>query len=263
MGITFAGSLPRDTFGFTYKGLHSGRDFDMWLTKSPIDFLVGSRDALEERPWGAGSYDFGAALESRAIEMELVIRATSEANLREKRRAIAAWLSPAKGLGELWWDTEPSKYYDARRYGSESALSMVARQGEFTLNFIAPDPYAYSRTEQPITFSGMGTRTVINEGSVEASPVVEVKGTNTIGQLSLTFGGATFTFNGPLSAGETLMIDFDGMTAYKIVKGERVNVLAYTNDKFPLLQVGNNTVQVGSVGFTISEIVFHPKSRWE
>ncbi|UKM63126.1 tail protein [Weizmannia phage Youna2] len=262
--VIISGSLPADAYGFTYKGKHSGRDFDMWLTKSPIDFLVESIDALEDRPSAPGVLDFGANLGMREIELNLVIRATSEAELRQKRRAISSWLSPAKGLGELWWDTEPDKFYMARRYGSAQPLNMVTRQGEFTLTMVAPDPFAYSRTEQPLVITSPGTYTIQNIGNEEAMPTIEITGTNTSGTVSITMGGQTIQFSGALSAGDKAVIDIDDQTAYTTkANGNRINELDNTNDVFPSLQIGSNNVSVEVSGdFTINTITIYPNSRW-
>jgi len=262
--MIIAGSLPRDTYGFTYKGLHSGRDFDLWLTKSPIDFLVESLDALEDRPGTAGSYDFGGQLGVREIEFNLVLRANDESDLRAKRRAISSWLSPAKGLGELWWDTEPDKMYYARRFGSAQALNQNARQGEFSLSMVAPDPYAYSRTEGPLNITSAGDYNLDNLGNEEAAPVITIEGTNTSGKVDITFGGKTFTYDGPLSTGDRVTVYTDDMTAYKVNSvGERSNVLNDTNNVFPVLPLGANNVNIAvTTDFTISNITIDPESRW-
>lgn len=265
MGVTIVGKLPKDTYGFNYKGKHSGRDFDLWLVASPIDFMVASRDALEERPWAAGQYDYGAVLSSRTIECNLVLRATSETDLRNKRRAIAAWLSPTKGLGELWFDTEPERYYYARRFGDDVNLNQIVRQGEFTVSFVAPDPYAYKRDEAPLFATTAGTYSIENVGTVESAPLIAFTGTNSGGKLSITYGGKTFEYTGPLSTTDEINIDVDDMTAVrKLSNGQTFNVLQYTNDVFPMCPIGTNSVVVtASGGMTLSAVVIYIRSRWE
>ena len=258
-----AGNIPAHTYGFNYNDKHSGRDFDMWLVNSPIDFLAESIDSLEARPFTHGVHDFSASFGSRPIQFQLVIRANSEKKLREKRREIAAWLSPIRGLKELWWDTEPDKYYMARRYGAAVDITQQIRQGFFTLSMVAPDPFAYERDERPIVING-GTHPVENKGTMEAEPSFCFTGTNTDGRIYISYASGTFGFNGELAEGESIHVDVRKLTVFKEDRqGRRTNVLNETNDEFPILPVGYHTITIETDDFQLTNLVFHPLSRWE
>lgn len=264
MSVRIWGSLPKDTYGINYRGKHSGKDFDMWLTKSPMDFLVESVDSIEDRPVADGMVDFGANLSARAFEFEFVIRAKNEAELRNKRRAIAAWLTPTKGLSTLWWDLEPDKYYTARRYSGAQNIEMEARQGKFTLEMIAPDPFAYDRNEEPVSFTSAGESSIENKGTEVSYPYVEITGTNTSGSIQITLADQLMEYKGSLNDTEKVVIDYDDMTVYKEASnGIRTNELNNTNNNFTTLPMGSSTVKVAVTGdASIGQITIKPRSRW-
>ncbi|WPD20174.1 distal tail protein Dit [Thermaerobacter composti] len=163
------GISPANAPGFTFDGVHSST-FDVYLLRSPFPLLPETADRHQEVPGRHGVWDYGFRFEGRKIELECFVIASSEADLRAKVRAIAAWLDPSKGERELVLDTESDKTYMARVSGSID-VDMVARHGRFTIPFFASDPFAYGPER---TLAINGETIVTAQGTAEAWPVITV-----------------------------------------------------------------------------------------
>ena len=126
--------------GVSFDGVHSST-YGIYLGKSPFLLLPELNNYFETIPGREGVLDYGSNYQQREIVLSCMVLAVSEQDLKEKSRAIAAWLDPAKGLKRLIFDTEPDKFYLARVTRGVQ-VEQIAKQGRFEVTFTAPDPYA-------------------------------------------------------------------------------------------------------------------------
>ncbi|HEY8414812.1 MAG TPA: distal tail protein Dit [Thermaerobacter sp.] len=127
--------------GFRYNGVRSE---DMGITtvrdvRRSILPPVTAR--LLEVPGRGGAYYQGRELGVRQIEVDITIQGASMADLRDKVRALAAWLQPGKEPLPLVFDDEPDKTWMAVLSG-DTNLEEIVTAGRGTLTFICPDPVA-------------------------------------------------------------------------------------------------------------------------
>lgn len=115
----------------------------------------------------------------RTIEVEILVRKqNSMADFMDKVREIAEFLDHSKGLGELVFDDETDKYYEAVVSG-DSGIEQIKTFGRGTITFVAPDPFA--RSFQPINvgFENGTTGEFVAEfelvGSAEVYPHIWVE----------------------------------------------------------------------------------------
>ena len=272
------GLLPKDTYGFTYDGLHSGRDFDMWLLKSPIPILSGARSADDNAIRSDETYSDFLGLEPISLQFELVLHAKNEADLRQKRHRIAAWLSPRQKAKRLISDLEPDKYYLAVRRGGQQDMNMLVSQGYFTLEMKVNDPFMYDVGETPgiIDNKNLST-TVTNVGLAETFPTIIIQGHN-LTQLTFNISQLNdydkqFVIDLPtnyaLQEGDTLTIDCRRSTAFfDRVDGRRQNALPFVSTVFPHF-LPETTYDVTLTGYDplsfnrYLSIQIYPNSRWE
>ena len=100
---------------------------------------------------------------------------------------------------------------------------------------------------------------------MESFPIIEIEGSNSIGEIIIETENTSVTFDGDLASGEVLTFDSKLITAY-VVQADGTKRSA-NNDldtmDFPLLNVGANHIDVSTTGnATVSEIRIYAKSMW-
>lgn len=250
--------------GFSFDGVHSST-YGVYLAKSPFLLLPELTNYFESIPGREGSLDYGSTFQQRAISLSCMVLATSEKDLRNKARKIAAWLDPTKGVRRLILDTEPDKFYQAR-VANRIDVEQVAAQGRFEIFFVAPDPYAYALDDEVFSYTGAGTYTFERDGTVVSYPQIEIRGTNTKGQgvIRVTLNGKGIGYTGSLSSSALLVIDSDSLTAYTESNGQRVSAINDIDSvDFPVTKPGENEVVIALTGVaTITEVKIYCRTRW-
>lgn len=118
--------------GFTFRGKHSYDDFGIVMRSKSRPVLPEKRKRQLDIPGRSGTYDFsGDDYENRVIVLECFIDCNAIPALRQHIRRVAAWLAES---GQLAFDDEPNKRYDARVYTAVS-LEQAMTAGLFTLVF--------------------------------------------------------------------------------------------------------------------------------
>lgn len=135
----------------------------------------------------AGSYDYGNTLGDREITLDIVIEASTPAELRSRVRELATWMYYEEPKELILLD-EPDKYYMAKVTG-DTDLSQMLSVGEGSISFICTDPYAYSVNETVVDFNPTDDTPVpvINNGNTSTFPKFEF----TFTQDSTEFGIAS------------------------------------------------------------------------
>ena len=127
--------------GFRYNGVHSSTMGVYSVTDVRRDILPPINSRLLTVPGRGGAYYQGHDLGVREIEVDIVLRGTSQENLRSIVRALAAWLRPDSEPKDLIFDDEPSLTWKAV-LSNETDLQEIAHNGFGTLTFVCPDPVA-------------------------------------------------------------------------------------------------------------------------
>lgn len=279
--MLFSGVLPDRSPGFTFAGQHSGSLY-VWLVKSKFLLMPPTRDRFDSIPGRHGEYDFGFDFDTRTIELECVIQAWSEAELRQRARQVARWLDPSQGPQRLIFDSEPDKYYLVR-YAGSADIEMVARQGKFTIPFRALDPFAYAVEKKEIQWPALygDTTTLVNEGSAECPLVITIEAPNETNPIypavgigstnygvagevaqtagvTLTVGGVSVTYSGTITVHDKVVIDSGNFTVTK--NGQ--NAIQYWLGDFPMLSPGSVEVAEIDTAGVGAKVTFSYRERW-
>ena len=223
-------------------------------------------------PGRHGVFDFGETVSERKILISCFIPpGSTDAQFLSKKDDIIEWLNPDNGLCQLILDKEPGRVYEARLTSGFSFDRAVRNSCTFDLEFFCPDPYGYAISDETFDFAETGTFTASRTlGNIESYPVYSLTGvipSGTDSYISITTNGSELQIIGRLAAGETLIIDFDLMTA-KVVdsNGETLrNGLPLLSElNFPVLNTGDNTIMIAAVGTntTFTELNIQARSRW-
>lgn len=209
---------------------------DVYVTgDSREDLMPEAEDIAETIPGRHGEISFGSKLKSRFLELHVVTDdGLTVAQKKQLKRDIANHLNPLNGVKALVFADEPDKTYMVK-YAGKISLDDMADCFEFTIPFKMCDPFIISTTEKTLTGSG----TIVNDGTVETSFIVEIIGDGT--SPSVTVDGENMHYDGTLAAGDVLTIDTGKMT----VTANGVNAMAKYNGVFPKLQVGDTVVTAG------------------
>ena len=154
------------------------------LGDSRKDLLPRTKERTEEIPGRHGEINFGSKLQPRIIELHLAVSSEISPEAREaKKREIAAYLDPTKGVQELKFADDPRKIYFVKYTGSIE-VNQYPDWFDFVVTFKCSDPYIYSDeyTEEALVESINTGVTIDSEGDYATSPVItlENEGENTI-----------------------------------------------------------------------------------
>lgn len=244
-------------------------------TQRPI--LSSTVDTIVTVPGMHGAYDFGATMGPKQFELECAFFSKNHIELQQRVSALAAFLLGPDGRPRtmrIVFSNDPSRFFFVR-YSGDLNIDRVSGLGTFTLPFVAYDPWAYAKesTARLLTwdtdytwdddfawsdgytfeFSGPGTAAINNIGTLNAEPIIQVRGS--FNSLSLTVGGVQFTYNVPMNG--ILDIDFKRKT---VRLGGTINALPNTNAKFGKLPPGKSNIVVGGSGLNITmDVVFNFK----
>ncbi|HEY8424871.1 MAG TPA: distal tail protein Dit, partial [Limnochordales bacterium] len=118
----------------------------------------------------AGAYYQGHEYGVRQIEVDIVLKEDTPAGLRERVRALAAWLKPGGEPKSLVFDDEPNLTWRAVLSG-DTDLEEIATIGRGTLTFLCPDPVALG-DEHVLSLGAGGEAVVTAGGTAPAWPVI-------------------------------------------------------------------------------------------
>lgn len=256
--------------GFTFNGVTS-KSMKIRARLTSWQASPSLRNFYETVPGKAGVADFGCDSAERTVRVECSVFPQKDfPALVAVLDGMAEWLDPTKGQGQLVLDDVPDRYFMARLSERVDCERLLRSAGQFTLSFLCPDPYAYALTDESFVLSAAGTHMAVRHtGNTDSYPVYAVKGSIPSGAgsyVSVTTNGVELRVTGPLSAGETLLVDSALVTA-KVVDASGntlrngLPLLAELN--FPVLSKGHNTVAVSTAGdAAFSELKIQARSRW-
>lgn len=256
--------------GFTFDGVTS-RSMKIRARLTSWQASPSLRNFYTTVPGKAGVADFGCDSAERTIQVSCSIFPQKDfAALVSVLDGMAEWLDPTMGLKQLILDDVPNRYFMARLSEQVDCERLLRSAGQFTLSFICPDPYAYALSDESFVLSEAGTHEVVRRvGNTESYPVYALRGvihSGTDSYVSIMTGGTELRIIGPLSEGETLIVDSSLVTAKVVDSGGNTlrNGLPLLSElNFPVLEKGCNAVAVSTAGSAVfTELKIQAKSRW-
>jgi predicted phage tail component-like protein len=255
--------------GFIYDGV-SSQSMKIKARLTSWQALPPLRNSFVSIPGKYGVADFGSDSSERTITVRCNI--SPRYNLSALVTVLddmAQWLDPNRGAKQVIFDDVPDRYFTARLSSAVDCERLILSAGAFDLSFICPDPHAYALNDETFTFTATGTHELRRQkGNTDSEPVYLLKGVIPSGSsnhITLVTNDSSLRILGPLSAGETLVIDTGRLTA-KVVdtQGETLrNGLPCLEElNFPVLAKGINALQVVRTGSTFTELEIKAQSRW-
>ncbi len=255
--------------GFIYDGV-SSQSMKIKARLTSWQASPSLRNSFVSIPGKYGVADFGSDSAERIIALHCNINPRySFSALVSVLDDLAEWLDPARGAKQVVFDDVPDRYFTARLSEAVDCERLILSAGAFELKFVCPDPHAYALADETYTITTTGNHEIRRQkGNTDSEPVYLLKGvipTGASSYISLTTNDSALRILGPLSDGETLVIDAGKLTA-KIVdaQGETLrNGLPYLEElNFPTLAKGINTIQISTVGANFTELKIKAQSRW-
>ncbi|MED3443969.1 distal tail protein Dit [Bacillus thuringiensis] len=168
------------------------------IRKDYIQMLVGRKRPswapvkrkLVRVPHRAGALFLNTETEERRIDVPLVIKAKKDmADLQKLKEDLADWLYTEQPA-ELIFDDELDRTYLALIDGSVD-LDEIVNRGKGVITFVCPMPYKLGK-QNTHTFtqnwSTEITTSFVNQGSVEAPPIIEIEAKKPSTFLDIWFG---------------------------------------------------------------------------
>ncbi|HDR8065845.1 phage tail protein [Bacillus thuringiensis] len=172
------------------------------IRKDYVQMLVGRKRPswapvkrnLVRVPHHAGALFLNTETEERRIDVPLVIKAKKDmADLQKVKEDLADWLYTEQPA-ELVFDDELDRTYLALIDGSVD-LDEIINRGKGVITFVCPMPYKLGK-QNTHTFSQKGdtevTTSFINQGNIEAPPIIEIEAQKPSTFLDVWFGESPY-----------------------------------------------------------------------
>ncbi|MFO7326484.1 MAG: phage tail family protein, partial [Pseudomonadota bacterium] len=184
-----------------YNGIHSSNKGIYRVTDIRRSILPPITSRLLTVPSRAGAYYQGHEYGVRQIEVDIVLKEDTPAGLRERVRALAAWLKPGGEPKDLVFDDEPNLTWRAVLSG-DTDLEEIATIGRGTLTFLCPDPVALG-DEHVLSLGAGGEAVVTAGGTAPAWPVIKATVQQAITYLAVATPDKYVLLGRPESVEET------------------------------------------------------------
>ena len=224
---------------------------------------------LDELPAGDGSLFYRARMTETEWVFNLELTGTDIDDVMAKADTISRALNPkVKGeqdftpnaMGDFKWKGVLSRPISWERdkviWFSDQGTCRL--QGQATI--ATPNPYGVS-AETPVVLAGPGNLVLVGGGNTTYYPVVEFRGVLTAGQ-SFVMGGMQVA--GPLTAAQTLVLDFGEMDFYikTTATGAKVRNVADRFTNFKRWEGSTNlNIPVSVTAGTFTQVVGRVPSR--
>lgn len=204
---------------------------------SRYELLPATRDHTEEIPGVDGEIDFGTDFKSRPMELQVATdEGYSPLQKSQLQRLFAKYLDPTKGAKTLIFSDDVEKTYIVK-YSGKIDLTNYASWFEFVLPFKMNKPFIIGSFEKVLVGSGE----LVNNGTKETELIIEINGPSS--NPSLTIGGETFSYNGTIPNGQSLVVD----TKLSTAKLNNTNALGDFEGELPFfIQPGSTNVTAGN-----------------
>lgn len=209
------------------------------LSDSRQDLFPSLKQKTAEIPGKHGEIIFDTKFGSRLMELRVASVDGLTASEKETlKRLFAKYLNPTEGSKTLTFSSDFEKMYLVK-YSGKIDLNQYADWMSFTIPFKVVNPYISGSFENIQTGSG----TLTNSGTLATPLVITISGPST--NPSIAIGSDTISYTGTISAGDTLTIDTENLTAEL---SDGTNVLHNLTSGVPdiKLQPGDTSVTADS-----------------
>lgn len=247
---------------FTYNGQELSAGVKVLDIKRPI--LAPQSLSTLHIEGKHGSFFYKKTSDSLTIEIDLMIKGSTVAELRNNIREFAEFIDADEPKPLVFHD-EQDKYINAVISG-DSSLENLFRLGSGTITMFAPDPFYYATEDDVFEYVSTGIKNFTRRGNAISYPVIEISGVSGAENgFTLITDTSSIAYTGELLQGERLVLDSELLTAYIIkTSGERVSAIPYLDKlDFPVLARGANSINVVPSGSTINSYKVTCNSRWK
>ncbi|WP_256816525.1 distal tail protein Dit [Cytobacillus sp. Bac17] len=246
------------SWGFSFNGTHSTSKGIRITNIQGRDTLPEIESRTAQAPSKNGVHYFGYRFMERRITVEINLFGTSLFDYRNKIRDLAVWLNPNNGPQELIFDDETDKKYYAVVTENTDFEGIFAKQVA-EIEFLCPDPFAYSITESSATNSN-DFATINNTGTAEAFPIITVDFSATATELKIEKNSNEFLrIVRNFVAGDEVVIDCQVGTITYNGTTNLITALDINSDFFSL-DPGDTTLTVTPAGVSTVSLVY--VRRW-
>jgi hypothetical protein len=239
---------------FSYNGLvlgdRSNPDRYRILQVSGLDD-ADLRDSRELLPTQDGETAFTAYYGGRTISLRGIIEAGNMAKVRDMQKAlrtafvslteIPLYIYSPGGLADVMF--EKVRKSAPIQMAEQQANLRAAREFQITLR--ASDPWMVTTSLTTSSFSATGSGTLTNLGNFNAVPVIEVTGTSSLVNPTITIGSYSVGFTHSFANGEMFIINVRNRTITNssgVFKYGKLSTA--TTWPWPLLLPGANAVSI-------------------
>ena len=218
--------------------IHSRSDLGLWIVERPV---IPTTERIVQRievDGREGALTIHKGWRDFDIPMTAAL---TGANVQSRYRSVQAKIHSAK---TMYRSDDPAVHYKVKAVEAGPLYMRLSTLGEFTITFSCA-PFKYQRNIASVTLTASGSLT--NPGTVYSLPKITVYGTGT---RTLSINGKAVILN---LLSSHLILDSDIKECYF---GNTAQNYLMTGD-FPVLEVGNNTITLGT-GITRIEI----EPRW-
>lgn len=200
---------------FTFGGFDSG-SLELIATLRGLPSLGGLQLETLEAP-GTDGLAFGGTTRTAArFVFDVIVQGVSVADAIGKADAVAAGVDPARGPQALAMDAVPGWQWSAvlavpiewRRLTWDAGAGYQLRAD---LTFDALEAYGRPLVDDEWEYSAAGSWVLTRaKGNARSFPTVELRGVLSASEsVTVTVGGVTVEVGGPLTASQTLRLDWD------------------------------------------------------
>lgn len=246
------------SWGFSFNGIHSTSKGIRITNIQGRDTLPEIESRTAQAPSKNGVHYFGYRFMERRITVEINLFGASLFDFRTKIRDLASWLNPKNGPQELIFDDETDKkYYAVVTENTDFEGIFAKRVAE--IEFLCPDPFAYSITESSATISN-DSATINNTGTAEAFPINLVDFSASATELKIEKNPNEFIrIVRNFVAGDEVVIDCQVGTVTYNGATNLMTALDINSDFFSL-DPGDTTLTVTPAGVSAVSLVY--VRRW-
>lgn len=261
----------------------SGDDYNLTVMRS--GFIVYPQTSIDiaALPYAYGGVSQGAFAGTRGIRLECVMRGTTHDDVKEKLDNLRLLLYQCRSADvTLTLHTFSDRYWMVRHIGEITGEFAGINAIKFPLDFVAPDPRAYSNTlttqtetlnASPYSFDVADSGVVV-AGTAQADPVWYIRNTTggavTSVILANSTRGETLTFTSSLANGYWIKVDAQQTTQIVYIStasGDDPTALSYNVSMsgltgwFPMLSPGvSNTCSI--TGINNGTCVIYYRARY-
>lgn len=225
--------------GFTIDGVNN-ETWRIYCQKYSISVIPGLRASLVAVPGRTGKKSAGVEIDSRIVRLSLSCFNVSRSGMLQNLRDFSAAVDPRVGSHKLILSDDDPMFFINVIPTSEVPTSPEFVKADFEIQFEAADPHWYYINARSYSLTANNATPMVVDninGNTVTPPTFTITRltAGTVTGIKLTYNGSTFTYNGSIGAGDTLVVNTDNFT---VTKNGINDIANWGGDDFPQLGVG-------------------------